>query len=152
MAWFRVKNYKMSANLSGSNPTLMDKRIPLWIQGLIFGVALYLLLAVASDPVLEWNSRCIDNFYRSPPPKNQIEPNCVSRPMLSFLVALSRGLEIFIGNSYHSEARMVSSLIFGGLAAVCLHIAGRKKGLIIFIAIFMFENILLSIFISVAAH
>ena len=116
----------------------MFGRIPRWLIGLVSGASLYLTLAVASELILRWYGPYRAQAY-------PLEEPCASVAIYAILLTLSLGLRLPFSSAFSpTSARLISGAVCGGLAALCLQLAGIRRGAVVFLALFAILGMLLA--------
>ena len=109
----------------------VKKQIPNWLFGFALGFLIYIILHLVANAVLNWYVPFLSQRYSGYVP-------LLLEYLYFLLVVLYSGFQFFI---FGPEASYVThfyiSGFFGGVGAICLHFAGKRKGIYLFIFLFL---------------
>jgi hypothetical protein len=133
--------------MGGLIPQLQIKRIPRWLKGFLLGVTLTLLFYALANLAIGWDSRC-RAIISGPEEAYYCLPDWAG----ALLLGLSSGLGslillFFYPTSSPLIAQTVTIVITGILASVCYQLAGAKRGMKIFLSIFISIGAILTVVI-----
>ncbi len=124
---------------------LVYDRLPPWLKGFLIGVILTLFLLALANVAIDWDSRC-RAMISGPNEAYYCLPDWVGALLLGLSSGLGSLFLLFFYPTFSPLIAQILTVLFTGiLAAVCHQLAGAKRGLIIFLSIFIGIGVILGI-------